>query len=32
MGSKSMENDVVFDTGSGWLTIALTECTTCDKP
>ena len=32
MGSEKVGNDVVFDTGSGWLTVTLKQCATCTQP
>ena len=32
VGSQQVSNDVVFDTGSGWLTIGTTDCDKCTLP
>ena len=32
LGSETAKSNVVFDTGSNWLTIATKECSTCTHP
>ena len=30
-GSGHVRNEVIFDTGSGWLTVSTANCTTCTR-
>jgi hypothetical protein len=32
MGSEKVKSDVVFDTGSGWLTVTTRQCRSCTYP
>ncbi len=32
MGSQKVKSSVVFDTGSGWLTVTTKDCKTCTYP